>query len=137
MSCCFCRQACNLESQSCSVVTNLMRCLHHCMNNDYSGHVLRLCHSLFCCLFCCNICRRDAGITKTNNKQLHCKQRKELKLFLWASRTGFTYEYMTVHEETRCKLEIEILDNAHLKVQTLCYFMLKSDWPNGDKITSV
>ena len=46
-------------------------------------------------------------------------------------------EYVTVHEKTRYKLEIAILDNTHLKVQTLCYFMLKSDWPNGDKITSV
>ena len=45
--------------------------------------------------------------------------------------------YVSVHEKTRYKSEIAILDNAHLKVQTLCYFMLKSDWPNGDKITSV
>ena len=49
---------------------------------------------------------------------------------------------MTVHEKTRYKPEIAILDNAQVK--TLCYFMLKSDWPNGktdwpngDKITSV
>ena len=35
------------------------------------------------------------------------------------------------------KSKIAILDNAHLKVQTLCYFMIKSDLPNGDKITSV
>ena len=34
---------------------------------------------------------------------------------------------MIVHEETRHKSEIALLDNAHLKVQTLCYFMLKSD----------
>ena len=45
--------------------------------------------------------------------------------------------YVTVHERNRYKLEIAILDNAHLKVQTLCYFMLKSDLPNGDKIISV
>ena len=32
-----------------------------------------------------------------------------------------------MHEKTRYKSEIAILDNAHLKVQTLCYFMLKSD----------
>ena len=41
--------------------------------------------------------------------------------------------FVTVHEQTRYKSEIAILDNAHLRVQTLCYFMLKSDWPNGDK----
>ena len=35
------------------------------------------------------------------------------------------------------KSKIVIWDDAHLKVQTLCYFMLKSDWPIGDKITSV
>ena len=45
--------------------------------------------------------------------------------------------YMTAHEKTWYKLDIAILDNAHLKVQTLCYFMLKSHWPNGSKITSV
>ena len=45
--------------------------------------------------------------------------------------------YVTVHEKNRYKSEIAILDNAHLKVQTLCYFMRKSDGPNGDKITSV
>ena len=44
---------------------------------------------------------------------------------------------MTVHEKTRYKSEIAILDNANLKVQTLSYFMLKSDLPNGDKITCV
>ena len=44
---------------------------------------------------------------------------------------------MTVHEKTWYKLETAILDDAHLKVQTLCYFVLKSDWQNGDKITSV
>ena len=44
---------------------------------------------------------------------------------------------MTVNEKTRSKSEIAILDNAHLKVQTLCYFMLKSDLSNRDKITSV
>ena len=44
---------------------------------------------------------------------------------------------MTVHEKTRYKLKIAILENAHLKVQTLCYFMLKSDLPNRDKIISV
>ena len=46
-------------------------------------------------------------------------------------------EYVTVSEKTWYKLKIAILDNAFLKVQTLCYFMLKSDLPNGDKITSV
>ena len=40
-----------------------------------------------------------------------------------------------VHEKTRYKSKIAILDNAHLNVRTLC--MLKSDWPDGDKITSV
>ena len=50
----------------------------------------------------------------------------------------YIYIYVTVHEKTRYKLKIAILNSAHLKVvQTLCYFMLKSDWPNGDKITSV
>ena len=44
---------------------------------------------------------------------------------------------MAVREKTRYKSEMAILDNAHLKVQTLCYFMLKSDLPNGDKITTV
>ena len=44
---------------------------------------------------------------------------------------------MTVREKTRYKSEIAILDNAYLKVQTLCYFMLKSDLSNGDKIISV
>ena len=44
---------------------------------------------------------------------------------------------MNVHEKTRYKSKIAILDNAHFKVQTLCYFMLKSDLPNGDQITSV
>ena len=33
--------------------------------------------------------------------------------------------FVTVHEKTRYKSKIAILDNAHLKVQTLCYFMLK------------
>ena len=46
-------------------------------------------------------------------------------------------KFVTVHEKTRCKSKIVIFDNAHLNVQTLWYFMLKSDWPNGDKITSV
>ena len=46
-------------------------------------------------------------------------------------------EYVTVSEKTWYKLKIAILDDAFLKVQTLCYFMLKSDLPNGDKITSV
>ena len=45
--------------------------------------------------------------------------------------------FVTVHEKTRYNPKIAILDNAHLKVQTLCYFMLKSDLPNGDKITSI
>ena len=44
---------------------------------------------------------------------------------------------VTVHEKSRLKSKFAILDNAHLKVQTLCCFMLNSDWPNGDKITSV
>ena len=42
-----------------------------------------------------------------------------------------------MHEKIRYKSKIAILDSAHLKVQTLCYFMLKSDLPNGDKIASV
>ena len=42
-----------------------------------------------------------------------------------------------MHEKTRYRSKIAILDNAHLKMQTLCYFMLKSNWPNGDEITSV
>ena len=46
-------------------------------------------------------------------------------------------KFVTVHEKTRYKSKIVILDNAHLKVQTLHYFMLKSDLPNGDKVTSV
>ena len=37
--------------------------------------------------------------------------------------------FVTMHEKTRYKLEITSLDNAHLKVQALCYFMLKSDLP--------
>ena len=36
-------------------------------------------------------------------------------------------EYVTGQEKSRCKSKIAILDNVHLKVQTLCYFMLKSD----------
>ena len=44
---------------------------------------------------------------------------------------------MTVHEKTSYKSKIAILGNAYLKVQILCYFMLKSNFPNGDKITSV
>ena len=44
---------------------------------------------------------------------------------------------VTVHEKTKYKSEIAILDNAHLKVPTLCYFMLKLDLSNRDKITSV
>ena len=40
------------------------------------------------------------------------------------------YIYVTVHEKTRYTSKIAI-------VQTLCYFVLKSDWPNGNKITSV
>ena len=44
---------------------------------------------------------------------------------------------VTVHDKTRYKSIITILDNAHLKVQTLCYFLLKSDRPNEDKITYV
>ena len=44
---------------------------------------------------------------------------------------------MTVHEKTRYMSKIAILENAHLRLQTSCYFMLKSGWPNGDKITSV
>ena len=45
--------------------------------------------------------------------------------------------YVIEHEQIRHKSKIAILDDAHLKVQTLCYFMLKSDWPDGDKFTSV
>ena len=33
--------------------------------------------------------------------------------------------------------KLQILDNAHLKVQTLCYFILKSDLSIRDKIASV
>ena len=44
---------------------------------------------------------------------------------------------VTTHEKPRYELKIAVLDNVHLKVQTLCYFKLKSDLPNGDKITSV
>ena len=51
--------------------------------------------------------------------------------------SNFLRRYLTVHEKTRYKSKIAVLDDAHLKVQTLCYFMLKSDWPNGDKSTSV
>ena len=40
---------------------------------------------------------------------------------------------VTVHENTRYKMNIAILDNAHLKMQTLCYFVLKSDLPNEIK----
>ena len=49
----------------------------------------------------------------------------------------FTPINVTVLEKTRYKSEIAILDNAHFKVQTLCYFMLKSDLSNKDKITPV
>ena len=65
-----------------------------------------------------------------------CLHRHQLKLKMGAEKTEST-AYVTVHEKTRYKLKIAILDNAHLKVQTLCYFMLKPDLPNGDKITSV
>ena len=34
---------------------------------------------------------------------------------------------LNVHEKTRNKSEIAVLDNAHLKGQTFCYFMLKPD----------
>ena len=44
---------------------------------------------------------------------------------------------VTVHEKTKYKSKIASLDDAHLKVRTLCYFMLKSDLPKRDKITSV
>ena len=43
----------------------------------------------------------------------------------------------TVYKKIRYKSKIAVLDNAHLKVQTLCYFILKLNLPNGDKITSV
>ena len=46
-------------------------------------------------------------------------------------------KFVAVHKKTRYMSKIAILDNAYLKVQTLCYFILKSDWPNGDKITPV
>ena len=49
----------------------------------------------------------------------------------------FALRMVTVHEKTRYKSKIAILDNAHLKVQTLCYFITKPDLPNGDKLTSV
>ena len=49
----------------------------------------------------------------------------------------YIYTHVTVLEKTRYKSKIAILDNVHLKVQTLCYFMLKSGWLDGDKITSV
>ena len=45
--------------------------------------------------------------------------------------------HVPLHEKIRYKSKTAILDDAHLKVQTLCYFVLKSDWPNGDIITSV
>ena len=44
---------------------------------------------------------------------------------------------VTVHKKTRYNSEIAILDNTHLKAQTLCYFMLKSDLSNLDRITFV
>ena len=44
---------------------------------------------------------------------------------------------MTVHKKTRYKSKIAILNHAYLKVQTLCYFVRKSDLPNRDKIISV
>ena len=50
---------------------------------------------------------------------------------------GHGFTYVTVHEKTSYKSEIAILDNAYLKVQTLCYFILKSNLSNRDKITSV
>ena len=37
------------------------------------------------------------------------------------------HTHVTVHEKTKYESKIAILDNAHLKVQTLCYFLLKSD----------
>ena len=43
-------------------------------------------------------------------------------------------QIVTVHEKSSYKSKTAILDNAHLTVQTLCYFMLKSDLPNRDKI---
>ena len=49
----------------------------------------------------------------------------------------FAAANVTVHEKTKYKSKIAILDNVHWKVQTLCYFMLKSDLPNGDQIKSV
>ena len=35
--------------------------------------------------------------------------------------------FVTVQEKTRYKSKTAILDDAHLKVQTLCHFVLKSD----------
>ena len=35
--------------------------------------------------------------------------------------------WLCMKKNNRCKSKIAILDNAHLKVQTLCYFLLKSD----------
>ena len=50
------------------------------------------------------------------------------------------YLHMTVHGKktnTRNKSNIAILKNAHLRMQTWCCFMLKSDLPSRSKITSV
>ena len=42
-----------------------------------------------------------------------------------------------MNEKTKYKSEIAILDNAYLKMQIVCYFMLKSNLSNRDKITFV
>ena len=47
-----------------------------------------------------------------------------------------TLANVTVHEKTGYKSKIAILDNAHLKVQTLCCFTLKSDLPSGENLPS-
>ena len=66
-----------------------------------------------------------------------CEIRVGLSYLCMGCQNKWLYVYVTVHEKTRCKSKTAILDNAHLKVQTLCYFMQKSDLPNGDKVTSV
>ena len=71
--------------------------------------------------------------------QVHCSLVKSWTRFVCAAIFLYTPQkiHMWLHEKTRCRSKIAILDNAHLKVPTLCYFMRKSDLPNGDKITSV
>ena len=88
-----------------------------------------------------------SGLWKKNKKTWTCTNSDLLFSPMGLSRQKFSASlsvgvcqrptFVTVHEKTRYKSEIAILDNAHLKVQTVCYFMLKSDVSNGDKITSV